>query len=351
MCRRLSTVVCPLSSAFGWLLPSVLCLLLLGCSESRIREHYENAGRHQAAGDLAAASAEFHAILAIDSTRADAHYSLGYLFLERGRPDSALHFLDRAVAIDPAFADAHFKKGVLFASQGLVDSSIAAYRRAVAHDSRQFEAYNNLGVMLEGTGQVAAAIERYQAAIDANPGFAPAYANLARAALLAGDRDRAIKAAHRSVELGEGMVDGYNTLATAYVQTGEYDRALQFLEEAQRTAPDHPLVNDNLAYVREKKAERIAAKAAGEMRAAHIVVEKRDLAEVLAEKAKAGEDFALLARTHSIDRTGPGGGDLGPFKRGDMLPAFESLVRSLSPGQVGGPLQTPLGWHVVKRVY
>lgn len=83
------------------------------------------------------------------------------------------------------------------------------------------------------------------------------------------------------------------------------------------------------------------------MRAVPIVVENEPLAEVFTGKIKDGEDFCLLARKHSIERTAQIGGDFGPFKLGDTLPAFEALVKSLAPGGVGGPL----GYHVVKRIY
>ena len=95
----------------------------------------------------------------------------------------------------------------------------------------------------------------------------------------------------------------------------------------------------------------MSAKDTGEMRAAHIVVDNEALAEVLLTKAKAGADFSLLARTHSKDPSGSDGGDLGPFKPGDLIPAFAQLVQSLAPGDVGGPLKTPRGFHVIKRIY
>lgn len=287
----------------------------------------------------------------IDPEQWDAQNNLGKTYHELGRPDSALHHYRLALEADSAFAGAHFNKGVLFATQGLIDSAIASYETAIRHDSTHYEARNNLGVMYEGSGRVAAAIAEYERATEQKEAFAPAYANLARASLLAGDRKRAIRSAHKAVETLPGLIDGYITLATAYVLEHEYDRAIQFLEEARGYAPDHELVNQNLAYVRQKKAEYIEARDSGAMRASHIVVKNAGLAEVLIEKARSGEDFALLARTHSIDPTGSAGGDLGYFQPGDMMPEFEAVVRDLQPGQVGGPLKTPLGYHIIKRIY
>jgi parvulin-like peptidyl-prolyl isomerase len=41
------------------------------------------------------------------------------------------------------------------------------------------------------------------------------------------------------------------------------------------------------------------------------------------------------------------GGDLGPFKRGDFLPAFDKAIESLNVGDVSQVFETPLGTHLV----
>jgi peptidyl-prolyl cis-trans isomerase SurA len=72
--------------------------------------------------------------------------------------------------------------------------------------------------------------------------------------------------------------------------------------------------------------------------------------EVL-ERAKAGEDFAKLAKEFSQDpATREEGGDLGYFGR-DMLPkAIEEMVFSMKVGEVRGPVRADRGFHVIKLV-
>lgn len=71
-------------------------------------------------------------------------------------------------------------------------------------------------------------------------------------------------------------------------------------------------------------------------------------AEVL-EKARQGANFADLARTYSDDPSAAkDGGDLGAFKRGDMLPEIEQTVVKLKPGEVSGLISTPAGFHIIK---
>ncbi|MCX8071137.1 MAG: SurA N-terminal domain-containing protein [Candidatus Binatia bacterium] len=75
---------------------------------------------------------------------------------------------------------------------------------------------------------------------------------------------------------------------------------------------------------------------------------RKRAAEVL-EKARKGEDFAELARTYSEDPgSGPQGGDLGFFPRGQMVPAFDAVAFSLPPGTISDLVQTNFGFHIVK---
>jgi len=70
--------------------------------------------------------------------------------------------------------------------------------------------------------------------------------------------------------------------------------------------------------------------------------------ELVLAKAKAGEDFALLAKSYSDDGTADKGGDLGWFKRGDMVADFENAVFELSPGDISGIVETQFGFHIIK---
>jgi len=69
---------------------------------------------------------------------------------------------------------------------------------------------------------------------------------------------------------------------------------------------------------------------------------------VLAE-AKSGKDFAELAKSYSEDPAArKDGGDLGVFKKGDMLPELEQTILALKPGEVSELVSTPAGFHIIK---
>ena len=85
-----------------------------------------------------------------------------------------------------------------------------------------------------------------------------------------------------------------------------------------------------------------------EFNASHILVETEDEAKELKRLLDDGADFATLAREKSTGPSGPNGGELGWFGKGQMVQPFEDAVLSLAVGEVSNPVQTQFGWHVVK---
>ena len=84
-----------------------------------------------------------------------------------------------------------------------------------------------------------------------------------------------------------------------------------------------------------------------EFNASHIIVETEEQAQELRAMLDDGADFAELAREHSTDGAAEGGGSLGWFGLGAMIPEFEEAVQTLEIGDYLGPLETRFGWHLV----
>jgi peptidyl-prolyl cis-trans isomerase C len=85
-----------------------------------------------------------------------------------------------------------------------------------------------------------------------------------------------------------------------------------------------------------------------EVRARHILVKTEDEAKKIAKEIKGGADFGEMAKKHSKDHGGQGGGDLGYFTRGQMVKAFEEAAFALEKGKVSAPVKTDFGWHLIK---
>ena len=84
------------------------------------------------------------------------------------------------------------------------------------------------------------------------------------------------------------------------------------------------------------------------VKASHILVKDPVLAQDILAKLYEGGDFEELAAEHSIDGSAQSGGDLGYFKRGDMIPEFEEVAFSLEIGELSGLVESQYGIHIIK---
>jgi peptidyl-prolyl cis-trans isomerase C len=123
------------------------------------------------------------------------------------------------------------------------------------------------------------------------------------------------------------------------------DRALQTALIAKQVGP---LVTEQA--VRARYDQDMAGKPGEEeVHARHILVPTEAEAKDLIAQLKKGADFAALAKQKSKDPGAAQGGDLGFFKKTDMVPEFADAAFALKPGQyTQTPVHTQFGWHVIK---
>ncbi len=93
-----------------------------------------------------------------------------------------------------------------------------------------------------------------------------------------------------------------------------------------------------------------------QVRASHVLLktegkidaEVKARAEDVLKQAKAGADFAELAKQFSEDESNAkNGGDLDYFGRGRMVPEFDLVVFAMQPGQISDLVKTQFGYHVI----
>jgi len=74
---------------------------------------------------------------------------------------------------------------------------------------------------------------------------------------------------------------------------------------------------------------------------------RRPEAEQIVERARAGEEFAALAKELSEAGTKAEGGLLGQVERGDLSAQLEAVAFTLEEGQVSDPIETAYGFHIL----
>ncbi len=123
------------------------------------------------------------------------------------------------------------------------------------------------------------------------------------------------------------------------------DRALQSALLSKEVGPK---ITDAAVKARFEK-EQASKPAEEEVHASHILVADETTAKKIIAQLDAGADFATLAKQYSTDPGGKTGGDLGFFKKDDMVPEFAAAAFALKPGEITQtPVHTQFGWHVIK---
>ncbi len=85
--------------------------------------------------------------------------------------------------------------------------------------------------------------------------------------------------------------------------------------------------------------------------ALHILVKEEALAKELLLRLQKGASFQQLAKKHSTCPSGRKGGELGEFRQGQMVPAFDKAVFSCPLLTPYGPVKTGFGYHIIKVLW
>jgi peptidyl-prolyl cis-trans isomerase C len=122
----------------------------------------------------------------------------------------------------------------------------------------------------------------------------------------------------------------------------------QVLQEAYLIGKiDESLTDDRLKAAYEKKIA--GAGKEEEVRARHILLKTEDDAKKVIAELEKGADFTKLATERSVGPTSGSGGDLGFFKKDQMVEPFAEAAFAMKKGEyTHKPVQTQFGWHVIK---
>ncbi len=140
-------------------------------------------------------------------------------------------------------------------------------------------------------------------------------------------------------------IDSLRSLIANRLQT-------QALQQQMADKAEDPTAEEVKAYSEENmriRAQHILLRA-GENASQAKKDSAREAAAALIDSAKAGGDFAELARRHSEGPSAKKGGDLGFFTRDQMVDSFSEAAFALADsGDVAPePVETRFGYHVIR---
>lgn len=150
------------------------------------------------------------------------------------------------------------------------------------------------------------------------------------------------------VKLGEDQLKAYFEANAPEFRIAERVRAEYVVLSAEALGRQDPPADAELKAAYDARAAQYRVEE--QRRASHVLVKTKEEADKLAaELRKAPGRFAELAKKQSQD-TGSAekGGDLGFFGRGMMVPAFEEAAFRQKEGEIGNPVQSDFGWHVIR---
>ncbi len=142
--------------------------------------------------------------------------------------------------------------------------------------------------------------------------------------------------------------------STPYTLEGFQGEVNKYLEELKPIAMDETDLR-HLVYMqilRQKLYDQITADVKPEEEqvwARHILVADETAAEIVRERLNRGENWVTLAAELSQDTSNKDrGGDLGWFGKGKMVKEFEDAAFAQEIGEIGKPVKTQFGWHIIQ---
>ena len=182
-----------------------------------------------------------------------------------------------------------------------------------------------------------------------------------QAALAAGivaDEEAVKEEAQKIIQNFPSEEEFYATLQKAEIDPQAYHRMIrqdltvnQMTDQKLRDVPEPS--DEEIVQIYQQFPDQMVKP--GQVHACHLLIKvsgdnRESALETIRElrQRAENEDFGVLAQEFSACPSGASGGDLGFFKRGDMVKAFEDAAFAQPVGEVGEPVETPFGFHLIK---
>jgi tetratricopeptide (TPR) repeat protein len=252
-------------------------------------------------GRFPEAAAKLVEALSLDPRLAEAHYLLGLIRQNDGRPDAAMESFRAALRINAAYgrAQARVCELATVAARGResgYDAALAACRRASALEPADPEPHFHAGYLLGKLGNWGGAIQSFGAALRLDPKYPGAKYELGVAHVESRDLARGVALLREVVAAEPTNANARFQLGSALAKSGDCGAAVPHLESATEVAQKHYLLSGcykKLGRAAEAEAAMARVKELREGAAARMQAKFR--AAVAHQKAAAGQLDAAIA--------------------------------------------------------
>ncbi len=277
----------------------------------------------------------------------EVHRSMGQMAAEVDSLDVAREAWEKVAQLVPGDLDTRSALARLYTVQQNWDRALNEYRliMEIAPEAERARLQYGIAQVYLQKGDIEQAKKALEATIQLNPDILEPYGDLALIYAGQQDLDSALEVYNRALAVDSTNAGVHYNMGLALTSRQEFDRATRAFAKAIAFSP-----NEEIGRAAQMKIDEIEGIQSGKLWVYHILVETEAEAQEVLEKLRAGEDFRVLAREHSNDSSAEIGGDLGFFSPGDLNPAFEEAVLKLRVGETSGVVQTPVGYHIIRRL-
>lgn len=143
---------------------------------------------------------------------ADAHYALGLVYRDWGRPDEEIQAYKQAIRLRPDFLSAYERLGARYMKSKKYSEAIETFKQVTALKPGDANAPNSMGEAFLELGRMTEAQEAFRQAIRMKPDFGRAYYNLGKSYLVIGNRDGALEQYNILQNLDQDWAEKLNNL-------------------------------------------------------------------------------------------------------------------------------------------
>lgn len=143
---------------------------------------------------------------------ADAHYALGLVYRDWGRPEEEIQAYKQAIRLKPDYVSAFERLGSRYLRSKKYPEAIETFKQLVALKPGDANVPNNMGEAYLEMNLMTDAIASFRQAIQLKPDLGKAYYNLGRSLLAMGNRDAAVQQYNILQNLDQDWAEKLNNL-------------------------------------------------------------------------------------------------------------------------------------------